>query len=784
MQVVMMAGGEGTRLRPLTCDRPKPLVPVCGKPVLTYALEQLVSLGVKEAWLTLGYMAGAIQQEYGAGEGLGLHLRSVVEPEPRGTAGGVAALPLDSDRPILVLSGDALTDFDLAALLAFHRQRCSKVTLALARVPNPVAYGVVLTTPEGRIHRFLEKPTREESFSDLVNTGIYVLEPDVLAGVPRDCPYDFAKDLFPRLLAAGVPMYGWEAGGYWCDIGDLDAYVQANLDLLSGRTRLRPPGREVAPGLWLDGDADLEPGVEVRGPAYIGPGSRVQRGARLAEGVVLGAGTLIEPHATLKRTVLGRENRIGSRAALRGVAAGDGVRVGAGANLYEGVSLGSGACISQAAEVRPGVRIWPGRWVAPGAQASRNLVWATGTRQHLQDGALTGRLGVEITAEDALRYAAALAAALPPGALVIGSDPGGLAPLLRDLLIGGIRLTGRPIIDLGRTLPQVTPWAVARRGAAGGLHVYRDGATLRIAPWAAGGRPLARDLLRKLEQGWRDYGLKLPPREPGGMELWTDSLQPYLHDLAAEVEPELIRQRGVTLSLRAAPETYPLLQIWAAAMGLQLLAEGEEPEEGGAGGSGSGPLLRAGLSPLGSDWWLAGPSGGPLPTEELQALTLLLAARYLPHPQQVPIPTAAPVALEALCSRWGRQWRRCDPAELPAPDPLQILTRLADQLARSGQGLAELLQAVPPLGLAQGTITLPWEGRPRLLRLLAERYGAGAQPLAGGMRLTVPGGCTLTVLPVPDQPLCRIYAEAGDPHLAEEALDHLRGILGTLAREV
>ncbi|MCG0238163.1 MAG: NTP transferase domain-containing protein [Firmicutes bacterium] len=800
MQVVIMAGGEGRRLRPLTCDRPKPLVPICGKPLLTYILEGVAALGVQEAWLTLGYMARAIAAEYETGGGPGLRLRMEVEPEPRGTAGGVAALPLAPEEPILVLSGDALTDFDLSALLAFHRERGSLVTLALARVPDPTPYGAVLTAPDGRVRRFLEKPTRAECFTDLVSAGIYVLEPEVLRQVPRDRPFDFARDLFPALLAAGVPMYGWEAGGYWRDIGDLEAYLQANLDLLEGRLRLRPPGREVAPGLWLDGEVDLEAGVEIRGPAYLGPGCRVLRGARLLEGVVLGAGSLVEPAASLKRTVLGCRCRVGRRAEIRGAVAGDGVRVEAGAAVYHGAALGTGARVAREAEVQPGVRIWPGRWVAPGALATRNLIWSGGGLPFAEDGSLEGRIGVDWTVEELLRYAGAAAAALPAGEVVVGADPGGTAPLIRELLVGGLRLLGRPVADLGSVLPGVTAWAVGHRRAAGGLQILRDGPVVRVLPLGPGGCPFGGGLLRKLEQAWRDQGAALPPGEPGQVTPWPGATGAYLASLRAELLSTPEERRRPALDLTTTPDRLPLLEEWAGALGFRLLRPGRGAGDGEAGGpdtgdgaaggpdagggAAGGPApVRAGIGALHPGWWLAGPTGEPLPEEVLQSVELLLACRYLPAGEPVPIPAAAPVALEAVCAGWGRRWRRVEPGEAPAEEPLRLLSRLLDHLALSGYGLAELLAGLPPVRLARATVALPWESRPRLLRALAEAFGDGAQPIAGGLRLTAPDGCTLTVLPVPHQPLCRIYAEAADRRRAEEEMGRLRQILGGLGRE-
>ncbi|HWI50944.1 MAG TPA: NDP-sugar synthase, partial [Symbiobacteriaceae bacterium] len=297
---MIMAGGEGSRLRPLTCDRPKPLVPVCNRPVLAYILDLLAQHGFQEVFLTLGYKPAAISSYFGETYA-GMRLHYVVEESPLGTAGGVAALRAHLDGTFAVVSGDALTDVDLTALLEFHRGSGAMATLAMTRVESPLEYGVIMTDRAGRIRRFLEKPGWGEVFSDTVNTGIYVLEPSVLDGVPTGRMYDFSKDLFPSLLQAGAPLYATVADGYWCDIGDAAAYLQANLDLLQGRLRFSPPGRQVVPGVWVAGEAP--PGLLVDGPALIGENCRLAPGTRLEAGAVLGPETVTGAGAVLRRSV-------------------------------------------------------------------------------------------------------------------------------------------------------------------------------------------------------------------------------------------------------------------------------------------------------------------------------------------------------------------------------------------------------------------------------------------------------------------------------------------------
>ena len=239
MLAIIMAGGEGKRLKSVTGDTPKPMALLAGKPVLEHILNLLKQNGVSDACLTLRYRPELIRDYFGGGERFGMRLGYHIETEPLGTAGGVrACADFYGDRDFLVISGDCACDFDLRALMEAHRRHRPAVTMALYPHAAPLPYGTVLTSRDGKVVSFIEKPDWERVVSDLVNTGVYVISPDAMGFVPEDTPFDFAKDLFPMLMAAGRTIFGLPMEGYWCDIGTPRAYFQCNLDALDGRLRL------------------------------------------------------------------------------------------------------------------------------------------------------------------------------------------------------------------------------------------------------------------------------------------------------------------------------------------------------------------------------------------------------------------------------------------------------------------------------------------------------------------------------------------------------------------
>jgi mannose-1-phosphate guanylyltransferase/phosphomannomutase len=247
MKAVIMAGGQGTRLRPLTSDQPKPMIPIANLPCMEHIVGLLKRHGFDDISVTLQFMPEEIRDYFGDGSDWGVKIGYSVEDAPAGTAGSVrwprSSSGLEGER-LLIISGDALTDADLTRLVSFHEEKGSEATMVLKSVENPLDFGIVILEEDGRISRFLEKPAWGQVFSDTVNTGIYLLEPSVMGEIPEEGEYDFSKELFPKLLDAGRPMYGYVTEDYWEDIGTLEQFAVAQRDVLDGRVKdVRPPGR-------------------------------------------------------------------------------------------------------------------------------------------------------------------------------------------------------------------------------------------------------------------------------------------------------------------------------------------------------------------------------------------------------------------------------------------------------------------------------------------------------------------------------------------------------------
>ncbi|HEY7818612.1 MAG TPA: NDP-sugar synthase, partial [Vicinamibacteria bacterium] len=327
MTAVILAGGKGTRLRPLTLHTPKPIVPILNRPFLTLQIEILKKTGIEEIVLSLSYQPRRIEEMFGDGSDLGVRIHYTMEPDPLGTAGAVKnAESLLSNR-IVVFNGDVLSDLDLSAVLRFHEKVGAKATIVLTPVANPSAYGLVETDPEGRVQRFLEKPSYDEITCDTINAGVYVLEPELLEYIPGGTNFSFEREFFPHLLRDSIPFYAYVHRGYWIDIGTPEKYLKVHRDILSGAlpfSGFHPN----AGGTYVDPEATVEPGTRLTGPAYIGAGTVVKSKAIVEPYAVVGANCRIEEGAIISDSVLWPNVRVGEEARVSGALVGRSAHVG------------------------------------------------------------------------------------------------------------------------------------------------------------------------------------------------------------------------------------------------------------------------------------------------------------------------------------------------------------------------------------------------------------------------------------------------------------------------
>ena len=365
MQAVILVGGQGTRLRPLTLTVPKPMLPLMNRPFLEFQINLCLRHGIKDIILSTAYKPEVFEDYFGDGSRLGIRLTYVTEEEPLDTCGAVKNVERHIEGSFLVFNGDVLSDLDLGNLIAFHREKGGKATLYLTRVEDPTAYGLVPLDRRGRIVEFLEKPSWDQVVTDLVNAGTYVLEPELLDRVPAGEPYSFERQLFPGLLEDGVPMYGFPSEAYWMDIGTPAKYLQAHYDILGRRMPFEFSGEEVKPSVWVGEGTEIAPEAAVFGPSVVGPGCHVAPHATVSGNCVLGPGCELDEGVHVEGSVLHAGCVVGAESVLRRCVLSSGVRIGQRVHIADQAVLGGGVVVEDENDLKGGIRVWPQAKIPP-----------------------------------------------------------------------------------------------------------------------------------------------------------------------------------------------------------------------------------------------------------------------------------------------------------------------------------------------------------------------------------------------------------------------------------
>ncbi|HEX9061719.1 MAG TPA: sugar phosphate nucleotidyltransferase, partial [Clostridia bacterium] len=508
MKAIIMAGGEGTRLRPLTCNRPKPMVPVINKPVMEHTIELLRKYDFNDIGVTLQYMPEVIRDYFQDGREYGVNLRYYIEQTPLGTAGSVKNADAFLDDTFLVISGDALTDIDLKKAVEFHFNKGSIATLILKKVDIPLEYGVVVTDENDRITGFLEKPSWGEVFSDTVNTGIYILSPEVLGYFKKNEVFDFSKDLFPMLLKAGKPMYGFVTDDYWCDIGDLKAYLKAHIDVMEGRVNISIPGKQIQDKVWVDEGCQFDESAVIKGPCIIGKNCRIKGKVLIDSYSVIGDFNIIGERSGIKRSILWKNCIMDRNVQLRGSVLCDKVHIKENTCTYEQSVIGDDTTIRDNAVVKPNIKIWPNKVIESCVEVNSNLVWGCKcTRNIFGHRGIAGEINVDITPEFASKLGAAYGAVFKGNARIgISCDSTSPAQMLKIAFISGLMSAGIEIYDFGSMLLPVTRSAVRFFKVDGGIHISTstdDVARLFVDFLDKNGSNLDRATERKIENAFQ-----------------------------------------------------------------------------------------------------------------------------------------------------------------------------------------------------------------------------------------------------------------------------------------
>jgi mannose-1-phosphate guanylyltransferase/phosphomannomutase len=805
VKAVIMAGGEGTRLRPLTSNSPKPMMPLVNRPMMEHVVELLRKHGFDEIVVTVAFMANVIRNYFGDGSEFGVKMVYASEDTPLGTAGSVRNAMEQLDDTFLVISGDVLTDVDLGSIVEQHRRTGAMATIGLVAVENPLEFGIVITREDGSIERFLEKPDWGEVFTDTINTGIYVLEPQIFDYIEADRPVDFSSEVFPQLLAEGKPLYGAVAQGYWEDVGTLDAYGRAHQDILDGKVQLTIPGFEVSDGVWVGEGAEVHPDAIVHGPAVIGDNAFVDAGAVLGEYVVLGTGARLGANSELERTVVGDNAYIGESVKLRGTIVGRSSDLRRSVRCEEGVVLGDEVFVGEDAVIAANVKVYPFKTVEANAVINSSIVWESkGARSLFGRDGVMGLANVDMTPELATKVALAFATSLKKDATVVVSrDSSRSARMLKRALMAGLNAGGVNVLDLEVATVPVTRFVCRQANVSAGI-------TLRLAEgdpdqvlirfFDKDGADQQPEVRRKIERLFaREDFRRVRPADIGEIGLPPRALEQYAVTLESIVDIPTIAAQGFKVVLDYGYGSASLaMPSVLAKLGAEVLVvnpftstagmlEFDRDERAAAVAKlvvASGADLGAVIDPAGEQLTLVDDAGHVLTSgEALYCLLDLVTDRMVGDRVALPV-AASRHAADMLESRgFSVRWTKMTavdlasaseepgvgfaadldggfiiPGFIPAIDGVAAFVKVLDLLAVRREPLSKLVAGVPPMHIVHERVVTPWESKGTVMRSLVEQNKGRDVELVDGVKVFHDRGWAL-MLPDPEEPLTHIWAE-------------------------
>lgn len=818
MKAVIMAGGFGTRLRPLTCNIPKPMVPVANAPILEHIVKLLKNHGITDLICILYFQPEIIQDYFEDGSDFGVSISYITAQEDLGTAGCVKNAEEMLDDTFLVMSGDVLTDFNLTDIINFHKEKRAIATMTLTRVQNPLEYGVVIVDKEEKIERFLEKPTWGEVFSDTVNAGVYVLDMDALKFVPKNKEFDFSKNLFPLLLADTDNLFGHVAGGYWRDIGDLTEYRLSHYDIFSGEMELDIPGQRISrigKDVWLGKDSRISKTANLKGAVIIGNNVDVKDNAYI-ENSVIGDNCVISEGAFISKTIVWENVFIGKEAKIRESTICKRVDIRENAFISEGAVISDDCVVGKGATIKAGVKMWPHKTVEDGATLSTSLVWGDKWSKKLFGAyGITGITNVEIVPEFASKLGASYGAMLGKGSTVLTSrDCHRSSRMINRAIICGLLSAGVNVGDLRTTPISVIRHELATSAYKGGFHVRRspyDIDLMDIKIFDLNGSDLPSGKEKNIERlffredftraQYDEIGeLNFPARV---LERYSESFMSFI-DLvpikkahfkviidyafgsATTVFPSIIGQFGTELiSLNAYEDenkiTKSVQEFHSSRQQLSNIVKTLQAN--------LGVMFDAGAEKC----FLVDDLGRIIEGDfALSALTDLVLRTT--DSGDIAVPVTASMTIETMASKYNRKVIRTKtsnkgiteaslmgnmafvgeikggyifPEFSSTFDAMFATGKIVEMLAKTGLKLSEIVDSVLSINMVREHIACSWEQKGKIMRNLIEDSNGRDVELIDGIKMNF-GDAWVIVIPDSDRPVFHVNAEAGTKEKAKE----------------
>ncbi|KHD37282.1 glucose-1-phosphate nucleotidyltransferase [Clostridium acetobutylicum] len=801
MKAIIMAGGQGKRLRPLTCNLPKPMMPIMQKPVLQYIIELLKKHGINEIGITLHYLPDEVMDYFGDGKELGVSIHYFIEQSPLGTAGSVRNAESFLDETFVVISGDALTDVNLTNILQYHKEKKAMVTIVLKKVTIPLEYGVAITDTAGRISNFIEKPGWGEIFSDKANTGIYVMEPGIFEFYNKDKKFDFSEQLFPELLKSGKEIFGYVVNDYWRDIGNIEQFMKCNFDILNGYLDVDIDASQHQKGVWIGKNTIVSDNVKVIPPVYIGDNSEIRSGAEIGPFAVIGRNNIISEMATIKRSIIFENCYIGSGAELRGSVVSNNVQVGGGVSTFEESAIGTGSLVGEKSVVKAGVKIWPDKVIGSKTIIKTNVVWGENRCKVLfgKEG-ISGEINVELTPEFVSKLASAFASNLRMNSkVVVCSDYNLAAEMLKYSFVSGLLSMGIEVYSAKEMTIPMLRFSTAYFKADAAVYIYCKGSNkekVNILFIDKDGIMISRSMEKKIASSFlredfrrtrannfkrlRDFGECMGYYEDYIKEnLCIQEIRNSGLKVAVSMENKLIKNvvKSIFSDLKI---QYSIYDNYADLEGLKKEVIEKKMDFGVciSENCDKAIIIDENASIISTQMY-----------ESIKALILISVYKF----KTIVAPVNSSKALKYIAKRYNCKYVKSKISEryilneyilnekdknikevlfsyLSSTDALNIVINIINILARGKIKLSELMERIPNYILREKEIACSWDNKGKIMRSLIEENISKSIELIEGIKVNYEDAWVL-IIPDSDEPICKIYAESNDEEKTDKIIN-------------
>lgn len=830
MKAVIMAGGFGTRLRPLTCTIPKPLVPMLNKPIMEHIVELLRRYNFKDIIILLHYQGEIIKDYFEDGKDMGVKIIYVGDEEDLGTAGSVKNAQKFLTEPFLVISGDIITDFDLSKVFDFHKEKKSLLTVTLTRVKNPLEFGIVITKEDGRIDKFLEKPSWGEVFSDTINTGIYILQPEVLDCMPKGKAFDFSKDLFPLLMERDSPLFGYIASGYWRDIGNIPEYRLSHYEALRKDIRIDLPGEKLGEkNIWAGKGTIISPLATFEGTAVIGDNCEIKENVEISDAVI-GNNCVIEEGAIINKCVIWSNTLIGKGVHLKENVVGKNCKVGNKVFMEEGAIIGDDCRIGDSSLIRQAVKIWPHKVVEKEAIVSSSLVWGEKWSKSLFGAyGVTGLANTEITPEFSAKLGAAYGAVMEKSSSVITSrDSHRSSRMIKRSLIAGLLSSGINVDDI-RDMPlPVVRYTLHTSGEySGGIHVRMspfDPMLMDIKFLDSSGMDISSSKEKSIERlFFREDFRRANMEETGSLEVPSRIVEYYREGFLSLLDTELIKKKKLKIVMdygfSSAANIFPSIigELGCEVIALNAYTNDKKGAKTLEEFNNSIKQLSTIVVTLKADIgflfdtgaekvFLVDEKGDVLSGDLTLALVSLLVLKNYPK-SKIAIPVTASHIIEKMASEYDATVirTRTNPHSMmavggskeidfigeikggyifpqfqPAFDAMFSIGKILELVAKSNVSLNQLILSIPKICMFREHVFCPWELKGKIMRLLIDDTKDKNRELIEGIKVyEKEKNSTPWVIIIPDEDRALFHVNS-EAQTVEEAGELARKYVGKI----